>query len=72
MEHELPVLYSADWCKPCAAVKKRLNGVEFKYTPADIDKVDVPPSVRSIPTMILVNGDVLVGTDKILEHVNGL
>lgn len=72
MENELPVLYSASWCKPCAAVKEKLSEVEFEYTPADIDKVDTPPSVRSIPTMILVNGDVLAGTDKILEYVNGL
>jgi len=65
-------LFSASWCAPCKVVKMEL--LNYKHS-IDIIDVDEQPEltraagVRSVPSLLLGNGDVLVGLEDIVHAI---
>jgi glutaredoxin len=63
-------LFTASWCTPCKVVKQELE--KFTHT-VDIIDVDSSPAlvrasgVRSVPSLLLGNGDVLTGVEDIVK-----
>ena len=63
-------LFTASWCAPCKVIKEELS--KFHHS-VDIIDVDQQPAlvrasgVRSVPSLVLGNGDVLVGVEPILN-----
>ena len=64
--------FSAEWCRPCAALTKTLEGVEL---PVPLETMDIDEhqvlartyGVRGVPTVILVNA-----TGKAIKRFSGL
>lgn len=65
-------LFTASWCAPCKVVKEELS--KFKHS-VDIIDVDEQPAlvrasgVRSVPSLMLGNGDVVTGVTDILNAI---
>jgi thioredoxin 1 len=76
------IRFTASWCQPCKALAKNLEesnlGIPIEVVDIDAhDDVAVEYSIRSIPTLVLVDGieqKRLVGvhsSQQIKEWVNG-
>lgn len=65
-------LFTASWCAPCKVVKMEL--LSYKHS-IDIIDVDEQPEltrasgVRSVPSLLLGNGDVLTGVTDIVYAI---
>ena len=65
---KIVVDYWAKWCGPCKSLIPKLEGIEKNYTDVVFVKVDVDDNmdaaldmgIRSVPTVIIYNGDKLV------------
>lgn len=61
--------FSANWCSPCKALSKELEGLDFKEIDVDLEEnVDlaVKYKIRTIPTLIfLKDGEEVLRTGKI-------
>lgn len=77
------IKYEASWCGPCKALDSVIEAADLKI---EIEKIDIDQNIqsaqdndiRSIPTIVLVDGDKevarksgLLTIDKLKEFVNG-
>lgn len=63
-------LFTASWCAPCEIVKEELAKLHHSVDILDIkDNIAFARAsgVRSVPSLVLGNGDVLVGVEPILN-----
>lgn len=65
-------LYTAEWCAPCKALKKRLFGLGCVPDELEIVDIDESPDkatgIRAVPC--LVDGDVVIAnSDKIYNYL---
>lgn len=71
MKHKL---FSAQWCGNCKVTKQNLTemGIEFEYIDIDTNHdLAVEHNIRSLPTLITVDGQRAVGLVKIMDLVKG-
>lgn len=65
-------LFTATWCLPCRNIKIALGDIPNSV---DIIDVDANPElvrasgVRAVPSLLLGNGNVVVGTENILQAI---
>lgn len=68
-------LFTADWCVNCQPIKQL---IKTKGYPVDVVNVDEQPElvrasgVRSIPSLVLGDGSVVVGTEVIKNKIEEL
>ncbi len=65
-------LFSASWCMPCQVVKKVLSEMEHSVDIIDIDEQPAlvrASGVRSVPSLVLGNGEVVTGVDRIVQVI---
>ena len=61
------IRFTASWCAPCKVLAKRLEGVDLGV-PVEVIDIDYSPDltqkygVRSVPTLVMVEGDNYVKT----------
>jgi len=72
------LLFSADWCGPCKSTKAILKPMlkdelkDIEYLEIDVDDDPVSAEkykIRSIPTMILFDGDNILKVSNRLEEI---
>jgi mycoredoxin len=68
MENQELIVYGTNWCGDCIRIRRFLhnNGIEYRWVNIDQDKEGerlvmwINRGMRSVPTIILPDGDVLV------------
>ena len=64
------ILFTATWCRPCDALKPKFGELPKEHGGVVFSKMDIEKNadaarmygVRSVPTMIVLQNDILVGT----------
>ena len=73
----LPILATGEFCAPCKALKENIKSlkiqIEYKDSVKDVDFF-IENSIRSIPTLVIDNGEKITGPDHILDYLkeNGI
>lgn len=65
-------LFTASWCKPCGVVKQELDKFQHSVDIIDIEENTVATraaGVRSVPSLLLGDGNVVTGVDNILQAI---
>lgn len=66
-----PILYGSPFCGPCGTTKTYLDSVDFEYEYVNVMELsENPAGLRSVPSMVLADGTMLVG-DQIKTYVEG-
>ena len=72
-------LFQTGWCPGSRRIRGRLGelGLDFVVRevpadPAERDALEAATGVRTVPVLLLEDGLVLDGTERILEHLAGL
>lgn len=66
-------LATATWCAPCKILKARLESSGFKIETMDMDinpDFFMQNGIRSVPTLVTDDGELILGADKIWDHIN--
>lgn len=61
-------LFTAGWCSNCQPIKKLIEEKGYDIDIIDVDKYPTivrDSGVRSIPSLLLDNGDLVVGSENI-------
>lgn len=65
-------LFTASWCKPCSVVKEELAKFQHSVDILDVDynvELARASGVRSVPSLLLGNGEVVTGVENILKAI---
>lgn len=65
-------LFTASWCAPCKVVKQELEKFPHSVEIIDIDQSPElvrASGVRSVPSLLLGNGEVLTGVENITQAI---
>lgn len=67
-----PILATSKFCGPCKILKSEFEkqgiNVEYKDSVADVNFF-IENKIKSVPTLVLVNGDKIVGAEAIMASL---
>jgi glutaredoxin-related protein len=67
-----PILATSKFCGPCKILKSEFEkqgiNIEYKDSVADVNFF-IENKIKSVPTLVLVNGDKIVGAEAIMASL---